>query len=147
MLTKKAKYGLKAIVYLAQHSAGRLVPVKEIAATQNIPKKFLDTILGELRCAGFIQSKMGKGGGYALARPPDLISVDEVIRAIDGTLALISCAGLASICDDCPDPDHCAVRLILFDAQNALTRILDNFSLAEMKAISSAENGQFMWHI
>ena len=92
MLTKKGKYGLKAMVHLAQFSPGRPVPVLEIASTQQIPKKFLDAILSELRNAGFVNSKMGKGGGYMLARTASQISVGEIIRVIDGPLAPLPCA-------------------------------------------------------
>ena len=81
MLTKKGKYGLKAMVHLAQFSPGRPVPVLEIASAQQIPKKFLDAILSELRNAGFVNSKMGKGGGYMLARSASQISVGEIIRS------------------------------------------------------------------
>ncbi len=80
------------MVYLARFPPGRPVPVLEIASTQQIPKKFLDAILSELRNTGFVNSKMGKGGGYTLARTASQISVGEMIRAIDGPLAPLPCA-------------------------------------------------------
>ena len=149
MLTKKGKYGLKAMVYLAEFRPGQPVPVKEIATTQNIPKKFLDAILGELRNAGFVNSRMGKGGGYTLARPATEIIVGHIIRAIDGPLAPLPCASRTQFhpCDDCYDVDHCAVRLVMLDAQRALSDVLDNCSLAEMRVIANAENGQLMYDI
>jgi Rrf2 family protein len=149
VLTKKGKYGLKAMVYLANFPPGQSVPVKEIATTQNIPKKFLDAILGELRNAGFVNSRMGKGGGYTLANPPTEIVVGDIIRAIDGPLAPLPCASRTRFrpCDDCDDVDRCAVRLVMLDAQRALSDVLDNCSLAEMRAIANAENGQLMYNI
>jgi Rrf2 family protein len=149
VLTKKAKYALKALAYLAKYQPGQSVAIKEIALAQEIPKKFLDAILCELRVAGLVESKMGKGGGYTLARPATDISVGDVVRVIDGTLAPIACASRSFFrpCDDCPDPDHCAIRLVMLDAKVALANVLDNFNLAEMTAISSASHGQFMWNI
>ncbi|MGZ9116490.1 MAG: RrF2 family transcriptional regulator, partial [Methylocystis sp.] len=84
MLTKKAKYGLKAMVHLAGVRPGETALVAEIAASNQIPKKFLDAILGELRNAGFVHSKKGKGGGYMLARAPSEIGVGNIVRALDG---------------------------------------------------------------
>ena len=81
MLTRKGKYGLKALVYLAGLPEGQLAFVGDVATSNNIPKKFLDTILNELRNAGFVQSRKGKLGGYMLARPPENIQVGHVVRA------------------------------------------------------------------
>lgn len=149
MLTKKGKYGLKAMVYLANFCPGQTVRVKEIATAQSIPKKFLDAILGELRNAGFVNSRMGKGGGYTLARPATEIVVGHIIRAIDGPLAPLPCVSRTQFhpCDDCDDFEHCAVRLVMLEAQRALSDVLDNCSLAEMRAIANAENGQLMYYI
>jgi Rrf2 family protein len=149
MLTKKAKYALKALAHLASYRPGESVGIRDIAVAESIPKKFLDTILCELRVAGFVESKMGKGGGYTLARPATDISVGEVVRVIDGTLAPISCAShsLFRACDDCRDPEHCAIRLIMLDAKIALAKVLDNFNIASMRAVSAATDGPFMWHI
>ena len=136
MLTKKGKYGLKAMAHLAQFSPGRPVPVLEIASTQQIPKKFLDAILSELRNAGLVNSKMGKGGGYMLARTASQISVGEIIRVIDGPLAPLPCASKTRYqrCDDCLDETKCAVRLVMLDAQRALSQVLDSCTLAQMMA-------------
>ena len=92
MLTKKGKYGLKALVHLSGLPAGQLAFVNDIAVANNIPKKFLDAILGELRNAGFVQSRKGKDGGYRLARLPAEIKVGHVVRVLDGPLAPIPCA-------------------------------------------------------
>ena len=92
MLTAKGKYGLKALVHLARLRPGETSQSQEIAAANNVPKKFLDAILGELRTAGFVHSKKGRGGGYVLARPADAIMVGSIIRSLDGQLAPIGSA-------------------------------------------------------
>jgi Rrf2 family protein len=96
MLTNKGKYGLKALIHLAGLNPGQLALVSDIAAANEIPKKFLDAILGELRNAGFVHSKKGKGGGYTLARPAKEIRVGHVIRVLDGPLAPVPCASRTS---------------------------------------------------
>jgi Rrf2 family protein len=134
VLTKKGKYGLKAMVHLAGSDPGHPVPVLEISERQNIPKKFLDGILCELRNSGFVNSKMGKGGGYSLARPAREITVGDLVRAIDGPLAPLPCASKTRYrrCDDCFDENSCAVRRIMQNAQRALSDVLDNCSLEQM---------------
>jgi Rrf2 family protein len=141
LLTKKGKYGLKAMVHLARAEYGRPVPVLEIAERQNIPKKFLDAILCELRNSGFVHSRMGKGGGYYLARPAREIVIGDVVRAIDGPLAPVPCASKTRYrrCDDCVDETTCAVRKVMQDAQRALSDVLDNCSLERMSARVEAE--------
>lgn len=140
MLTKKAKYGLKAMVYLAGVELGQTALVADIASESQIPKKFLDAILSELRNAGFVYSKKGKGGGYMLARPPAEISVGNLVRTLDGPLAPIQCASrrLYRRCDDCVDETHCAVRLVMLEARDAIARVLDNTSLEQMRALGEA---------
>lgn len=137
MLTKKAKYGLKAMVYLAGFEPGRTALVTDIATANHIPKKFLDAILGELRNAGFVHSKKGKGGGYTLARSPQDIRVGAVIRVLDGPLAPIQCASRTVYrrCDDCEDEAHCTVRLLMLEARDAIANVLDNRTLAQMRAL------------
>lgn len=141
MLTKKAKYGLKAMVFLASVAPGRTALVADIAAANQIPKKFLDAILGELRNAGFVHSKKGKGGGYMLARAPAEIGVGNVIRALDGPLAPIQCASKTVYrrCDDCVDEKKCSVRLVMLQARDAIANVLDKTTLEQMCAL--AENG------
>ena len=135
MLTKKAKYGLKAMVYLAGVEPGKTALVADIATNEQIPKKFLDAILSELRNAGFVHSKKGKGGGYMLARSPAEITVGNLVRALDGPLAPIQCASrrLYRKCEDCVDEAHCAVRLVMLEARDAIARVLDNTSLEQMR--------------
>jgi Rrf2 family protein len=133
MLTKKGKYGLKALVHLAQQP-GELAFVNDIAVANNIPKKFLDAILGELRNAGFVYSRKGKMGGYSLARPPDEIQIGHVVRVLDGPLAPIPCASKTRYqpCDDC-DEATCQIRHMMLDVRNAIADVLDKTSLAQLR--------------
>jgi Rrf2 family protein len=141
MLTRKGKYGLKALVHLAGLQQGQLAFVTDIAAANNIPKKFLDGILGDLRRAGFVRSKTGKEGGYMLARPAEEIRVGHVIRVLDGPLAPIACASRTAYqrCDDCPNEKKCAIRLMMLEVRNAMATILDHRTLAEMRDLPAAE--------
>lgn len=137
MLTKKGKYGLKAAVYLARLPAGGSVQVAEIAEANNIPKKFLDVILNELRNAGFLASKKGKLGGYRLGKSADEIVVGEMIRTLDGPLAPLPCASRNAYvpCEDC-DVARCEVRRLMVKVRDAMGTVLDTYTLAEMRDMS-----------
>ncbi len=141
MLTKKGKYGLKALVYLAQLDPGEVALVQTIAEACNIPKKFLEAILGELRKAAIVHSKKGKGGGYFLARSPGEIHVGHVVRVLDGPLAPIACASRNFFhkCDDCPDETACSIRLTMLNVRNAIADVLDNQTLAELRDLPGQE--------
>lgn len=142
MLTKKGKYGLKALVHLAQLPVGESSVVSDIAARNNIPKKFLDAILLELRNNGILKSKKGAGGGYSLAKPASEIRIGEAIRALDGPLAPILCASRTAYqpCDDCADPETCQVRLSMTTVRDAISDILDNMSLAQFTAAEAGRS-------
>jgi Rrf2 family protein len=135
MLTKKGKYGLKAAVHLAKLPAGQSAFVADVAEANMIPKKFLDAILGELRNAGMLHSKKGKGGGYMLAKPAESIIVGDIVRVLDGPLAPLSCASTTAYrrCDDCSDENACSVRLMMLAVRNAIADVLDQRTLAEMR--------------
>lgn len=134
MLTKKGKYGLKALVYLSHLPPGQLAFVGDIAAANNIPKKFLDAILGELRNTGFVQSRKGKDGGYRLAKPAAEIRIGHVVRVLDGPLAPIPCASRTQYqaCDDC-DEATCQIRHMMLEVRQAIAGVLDNRSLAQVR--------------
>lgn len=134
MLTAKGKYGLKALVHLARFPAGQLALVADIADANNIPKKFLDAILGDLRNAGIVQSRKGKGGGYRLALAPEEIKVGSIVRVLDGPLAPIPCASYTryQACDDC-DVETCEVRHMMLNVRNAIAEVLDRTTLAQMR--------------
>jgi Rrf2 family protein len=141
MLTKKGKYGLKALVHLARLDPGEVALVNTLAEANNIPKKFLETIMSDLRKAAIVQSKKGKGGGYFLARAPEEIRVGHVVRMLDGPLAPIACASrnFFQKCEDCPNEDDCSVRLTMLNVRNAIADILDNQTLAELRDLPGRE--------
>jgi Rrf2 family protein len=134
MLTAKGKYGLKALVHLASMEPGETTQAIDIAGANNIPKKFLDAILGDLRNAGIVFSKKGPGGGYLLARAPAEINVGQVIRTLDGPLAPIACASRTAYrpCRDCVNVKTCAVRITMSKVRDAMSDILDQMTVADM---------------
>jgi Rrf2 family protein len=136
VLTRKSKYGLKALLLLAEAPDRRPVLISELANRQRIPKKFLEAILLELKRHGLLHSKKGKGGGYALSRPPSQITVGQVIRVLDGPLALIPCVSQTAYrkCDECVDEQTCGIRLAMKAVRDATAQILDNTSLAALNA-------------
>ncbi|ABC21972.1 RrF2 family transcriptional regulator [Rhodospirillum rubrum] len=140
MLSNKAKYGLKALLYLAEHGDGTPILIAEIAESEDISKKFLDAILLELRNAGLVGSKKGRGGGYFLAKPTDQIFIGTVIRVLDGPIAPIPCASRTAYrpCDDCGSVQECAIRGLMLDVRDAMAAILDSTTLAALHARGKA---------
>ena len=132
MLTVKAKYALRAMLDLAAAEARRPVFIADIARRQDIPRRFLENILIELKKSGLVVSHRGKHGGYALARAPEDISFAEIIRISDGPLALAPCASKTAYrrCDDCRDEATCTVRRVLLEVREATAAILERTSLA-----------------
>jgi Rrf2 family protein len=149
MWTKKGKYGLKAILHLAGLPAGETTLIADIAEAEDIPRKFLEAILVDLKNAGFVTSKKGKGGGYMLARPASEIIVGHVIRTIDGPLAPLACASRTRYqrCEDCPDEATCAVRLTTIDVRNAISSVLDATTLEQMYHRAAGDTQVLMYHI
>ena len=149
MLTAKGKYGLKALVHLATLQPGETTQAMEIAEAHNIPKKFLDAILGDLRNAGIVFSKKGPGGGYMLALAPSDIKIGQVIRAIDGPLAPIACASRSAYqpCRDCKSVKTCTVRLMMTKVRDTLSDVLDLLTLADMVAMGDGSNVALMYHM
>jgi len=134
MLSQKARYALRALVELARTEGGQLTS-GELAARADAPRKFLEAILLEMARNHLVISRRGKFGGYVLARSADQISFAEVIRAIDGPLALAPCVSPRTgyrKCDDCPDdPKLCALREALRRARDATAEVLEAYSLAD----------------
>lgn len=135
MLTRKGKYGLKALSFLAGLPDTDVAALTEISEARSIPRKFLEAILGDLRNAGFVVTRKGKVGGYRLARPPEEINMGLVIRAIDGPLAPIACASSSRYqrCDDC-DEKSCEVRRMMLEVRQAICDVLDHKTLADVRA-------------
>jgi Rrf2 family protein len=138
MLSMKAKYGLRALTILAKEYGKGPVLIADLAKQERIPHKFLELILLELKKKGVLQSKKGKGGGYFLNRSPSATSVGEVIRALDGPLALLPCVSQTAYrrCDECPDERTCGIRSVMKEVRDSTARILDGTSLAEIVARS-----------
>ncbi len=138
-LSKKGEYALRALLDLAMaQDLGRtLVPLSALAEAQQMPATFLEQILVELRQAGILSSTRGKYGGYSLARPASEIHIGEVVRHIDGPLAPIGCASVTAYerCA-CPDELHCGLRLIMVDVRNAISNVLDRYTLAQLAAVT-----------
>jgi Rrf2 family protein len=137
MLSQKAKYALRAVLMLAERfDAAAPIAVSEIAERERIPQKFLEAILVALRDKGILDSRRGRHGGYTLQRPPDAISFGEIIRAIDGPLALIPCASRTQFkaCEDCADVAACRIRWAMVNARDATAASLDGCSLADALA-------------
>lgn len=136
MLSRKSKYGLKALLLLAQEAGRGPVLVSELADRDGMPKKFLEAILLELKRRGVVQSKKGRGGGYFLRRRPAEITFGEVIRALDGPLAAVPCVSQMQYmrCTECVDESRCGVRLAMKEVRDATADILDNTTLANVNA-------------
>jgi Rrf2 family protein len=134
VLSNKSKYGLKALLLLAQKAGDGPVLVSELANRDRIPKKFLEAILLELKHRGLVESKKGKGGGYFLRRRPDDITFGDVIRVLEGPLAAVSCVSQTAYmrCAECVDEQSCGVRLAMKEVRDATARILDNTTLADI---------------
>jgi Rrf2 family protein len=145
MLSSKAKYALRAAVALAaRHAEGGWVLSADIAAAETIPKKFLEAILVELRDGGIVDSRRGRHGGYRLALEPSRVAAGDVIRTIDGPLALTPCTSRTRFgpCTDCGDPATCALRPVLQTARDAIAAVLDGSSLAQMVEDGSGRGGK-----
>ena len=112
MLSQKAKYALHALLYLADQTTGEPTQIAEIAESQHMPRKFLELILLELKRHGLVRSIRGKHGGYTLAKPPETITFGQVVRYIDGPLALVPCASKTAYrrCEDCLSEAECPIR-------------------------------------
>ena len=152
MLSKKAKYGLHALEMLAQEHGKGPTLISDIAASEHIPHKFLELILLELKRKGLLQSKKGKGGGYALSRPPSRITVGEIIRALDGPIALLPCVSQSAYqrCDECVDELSCGIRHVMKDVREATATILDGTTLEDLveRGRKTLETSQVaMYHI
>jgi Rrf2 family protein len=133
-LTKRGEYALRAMIDLgiAQEVGRSMLRIAEIAEKENIPIKFLEAILVQLKDAGYLDSKRGQQGGYFLARPMSDITIGDVVRKVDGPLAPIPCVSqnFYERCS-CPDEQHCGLRMLMLDVRNAIANILDRYTLAQ----------------
>ncbi|PKG49889.1 MULTISPECIES: RrF2 family transcriptional regulator [Olleya] len=134
MLSKKTKYGIKALTFLARQDTHVPVRIATISESENISLKFLETILLSLRKSGFLGSKKGKGGGYYLLKNPKDIPMTEVMRVLEGPIAMVPCVSLNFYekCQDCPDEDICAVNKIMLKVRDSTLEIFRNTTLADL---------------
>jgi Rrf2 family protein len=134
VLSRKSKYGLKALLVLGQGAGHGPILVSDISKREAIPQKFLEAILLELKRHGIVESKKGKGGGYFLRRRPADITFGEVIRVLDGPLAAVSCVSQTAYmtCAECLDEESCGVRIAMKEVRDATARILDHKTLADV---------------
>jgi Rrf2 family protein len=146
MISKKTKYGLQALLLLAREYGQGPLLIADLAERERIPKKFLEYILLQLKNAGVLQSRKGKGGGYSLAKPPNEISVGRAVRILDGPLAPVPCVSVMAYrkCPECRDEHSCGIRLVMKDVRDAIAKVLDNTSLQEMleRSEQAARQGQ-----
>lgn len=131
MISKRTKYGLKAMSYLAHQEIGKPILISEIATSQNIPLKFLEAILLDLKKKGFLGAKKGKGGGYYLLKPGSEISLASVFRTLEGPIAWLPCVSLNYYekCVDCQDEKACSVNKMLIQVRDNILNVLENQSI------------------
>jgi Rrf2 family protein len=140
MLSNKVRYAIKAMVALARKYGQGPVLIADLAEQERLPKKFLELILLELRNGGLLESKKGKGGGYSLNRTPDLISVGNVMRVVDGPLAPLPCVSQTAYkrCEECVDEVACGLRMVMKQVRDETASILDGTSLSDVIAREDA---------
>jgi len=138
-LTKKAEYGLRAVINLgiAQALGRSRVSVADLALADNLPMKFLEQILILLRDAGYVETQRGKNGGYFISKDPKTVKMGDLVRLLDGPLAPIACASQTAYepCS-CADEDHCGLRMLMIDVRNAISGILDRYTLADVVEVT-----------
>lgn len=134
MLSKKTKYGIKALVYLARQPGKKPIQTAEIAGSENISKKFLESILLDLRKSGYLGAKKGKGGGYYLIKHPSEIPMTAIIRILEGPIAMLPCVSLNYYekCEDCPDEEICSVNKLMIQVRDSTLQVLSQNTLADL---------------
>ena len=137
MLSKKTKYGLKALAFLASQHGNVPVQIAAIAKQENISQKFLESILLSLRKTGFLGSKKGKGGGYYLIKAPKEILMTDIMRVLEGPIAMVPCVSLNFYekCDDCPDEYKCSVNKLMIQVRDNTLEVLRNTTLEDLSTI------------
>jgi Rrf2 family cysteine metabolism transcriptional repressor len=132
-LSLRGEYGLRAMLVLGLNYDDRVVRIQAISAEQNIPKRFLEQILNDLKSGGLVESRRGAGGGYRLAKKPEQISLAAIVRHIEGALAPVSCVSenFYEKCS-CPDESRCAIRSAMKEVREALVKVAERITLAEL---------------
>ena len=138
-LSKRGEYALRALIDLgiASELGWPMLQISELASKEKLPIKFLEQVFTQLKAAGYVESRRGKFGGYSLGRPMNRIKFGEVIRLIEGPLAPIRCVSQTSYARcSCPDEAHCGLRILMFDVRNAISTILDRYTLGDIVEIT-----------
>lgn len=132
-LSTRGEYALRALLVLGLNYGPQVIRIQAISDEQNIPKRFLEQILNELKSAGIVESKRGIAGGYRLARPPQNITLAAVIRHLEGALAPVSCVSerFYEKCS-CPDEARCALRSVMKEARDAVVKVVERVTVAEL---------------
>lgn len=145
MFSMKAKYALKALLHLARRQDAGPTLIAELARSENIPKKFLEAILLELRNRGILSSRKGKGGGYMLAQPLESLSIGRIVEVFDGPMMAPVCVTHSAVlnCDLCDQAPRCGLRLIMEQVREAVTECLASTRLTDVLSRTDAayENG------
>jgi len=133
VIAQKTRYALRSLLFLAEDQGGNPVQLARIAETQRVPPKYLELIMLDLKKAGLVKSARGPRGGYRLAKAPADISFGEIVRSMEGPIALVSCASVNfyAPCGDCHDEATCAIRRAFTILRDQSTKVLDSISLAE----------------
>jgi Rrf2 family protein len=133
MLSQKARYALHALIVLAERSGDEPMQIADVAEEARVPRKFLEQILLDLKKRGIVRSQRGRAGGYLLGKPAKEISFADVIRVIDGPLALAPCVSVTAYhkCEDCVDEATCAIRKVLLAARDATAEVLESRTIAQ----------------
>ena len=132
-LSLRGEYAVRALLVLGLNYGQPVVRIQTISNQQNIPKRFLEQILNDLKSAGIVQSKRGVAGGYRLARQPDQINLASVVRHIEGALAPVSCVSeqFYEKCS-CPDESRCAIRSVMKEVRDAIVAIVERVTIADL---------------
>lgn len=134
MMSKRCKYALKALVMLGKHYQQGNLLTQDIAEHENIPKKFLELILLDLKRGGYVNSKQGVGGGYYLIKSPASISISEIYRLFDGAIALLPCVSekFYEKCSDCIDENSCALKRAFAEVREQTYQLMAKITLESM---------------
>ena len=134
MLSKKTKYGIKALTFLGRQEDNTPIAIASISKSETISLKFLESILLTLRKNGILASKKGKGGGYYLLKSPSEIPMTDVMRILEGPISMVPCVSLNFYekCDDCPDENACSVHKLMIQVRDNTLDIFRNTSLADL---------------
>ena len=144
MLSKKTKYAINALVYLAKKPPKQSVLISEISEKEHIPKKFLEAILLDMKNAGLLNSKKGKGGGYYLLKDPSEVNLADVIRLFDGAIGMLPCVThkYYEKCEECEDEVTCGIRHTFLSIRNETVELLKQNTLAQIVETETRLKGE-----